>query len=495
MSEGPALRGRLRDVLAAGAGAAAGLVLCLAPTAAAGPGTPSDPAAAPSAGPVPGATDPVAPSAPLTVAPEGTADPAEAPAPAVPQRSGAHPESPAASGGPVAAGPGADLAVSASVRPAAGTGPAGDGAGTHAGAGSPSAPPGDPAVMAAVRETFDYAVTVTNRGPSAARKVVVTDRLPASLEFVSSRDGCTADGRTVRCGPLAALPVGGVHTWVVTVRLAAGYDGDGSDVVNEAVVGAETADPDPSNNQTSLTGLTIPPNSRIADLSLAKTALLGRGRTVLRPGDKFTYRITVHNQGPATARGVRVTDLLPEPLVLLSSPDDCVLAPPTRQPEGEGRPEAAAQERLVVCPERDRLAAGESAEFRITVRVASRERTGTPKEPCTPVDNIARVTSASFDPDPSDNANRPGTTGPGGKPLCLGREGGHEGEHGGGHDGSGDGGHQDGSGDGHHGRGDLADSGAGLPGWLPWTAGGLAAAGCALRAAAGRRARRAGSRP
>lgn len=36
------------------------------------------------------------------------------------------------------------------------------------------------------RDTFDYVLTVTNRGPSTARQVRITDRLPTSLEFVAS---------------------------------------------------------------------------------------------------------------------------------------------------------------------------------------------------------------------------------------------------------------------------------------------------------------------
>ncbi|MEU3406609.1 DUF11 domain-containing protein [Streptomyces sp. NPDC006670] len=407
---------------------------------------------------------------------EGGAAAVEAGAAAVGGRAGADKaEAGAVGGGAAAVGGGADLEVGAVLRAVAG------------------AP-----VRKAVQETFEYAVTVTNHGPSAARQVVVTDRLPAALEFVSSRDGCAPEGRDVRCGPLALLPVGRSHTWVLTVRLAASYEGDGSDIVNEALVGAETADPDAGNNTTSLTGLKIPPNARTADLALTKTALLERGRTWVRPGEKFTYRITVRNQGPATARQVRVTDLLPAPLVLLSSPDDCEPAP------GGGR--------RVVCPAVDRLAAGESVEFRITVRVADGDdRANPPRRDCAPLDNIARVTSASFDPDLSDNANRPGTTAPGGGPLCLRRDGG--GGHDGGHGDDGNDGHHDGEDcprdhghehgqdqgrddDHQHGRGDLAESGAPASGALMWAAGGLVTAGAVLRtAAAARRGRRTGTSP
>ncbi|MFI5619870.1 DUF11 domain-containing protein [Streptomyces sp. NPDC051567] len=304
------------------------------------------------------------------------------------------------------------------------------------------------------RETFDYLVTVTNHGPSTARQVRVTDRLPAALEFVGSRDGCSADGGAVTCGPLATLAVGRSHSWVITVRLSADYRGDGADIVNEAIVGSDTPDPDSGNNTATLTGLEIPPAAREADLSLRKTALLAPGREHVRPGEKFTYLITVRNHGPATARGLQVTDRLPSSLVLLSSPDGCAI------PEGE--------DRLVVCPQVERLAAGGTAQFRITVRAATAERAQPPAGRCTPIENIARVTSASLDPDLSDNANDPGTTGPDGGRLCLVSDRG--GDH---HDGK----------DHHDGREGLADSGAGVPPWLLWASVALVAGGGALRTA------------
>lgn len=379
----------------------------------------------------------------------------------------------------------ADLAVSGTLRPTPADGPDDQDDRENQNRENRENPEN---AAAAGRETFDYVVTVTNRGPSTARQVRVTDRLPLALEFVSSRDGCTASGRTAVCGPLATLAVGSSHAWVITVRLAAGYRGDGTDIVNEAVVDAATSDPDSRNNTTSLTGLEIPPSARTADLSIRKTAVLGAGREHVRPGEKFTYLITVRNAGPATARQLQVTDLLPSSLVLLSSPDDCAVAK-----DGD---------RLVVCPPLARLAAGEKAEYRITVRAVTGDATGDrtaqpPPDTCTPIENVARVTSASFDPDLSDNANRPGTTGPGGGRLCLvsaGRGDQHDG-HDGRHDGREDG-REDGRGDGHHGRddhhdgreqhdgrGDLADSGATVPAWLLWASTALVAAGAALRTA------------
>lgn len=170
----------------------------------------------------------------------------------------------------------------------------------------------------------------------------------------------------------------------------------------------------------------------------------------------------MRNAGPATARQLQVTDRLPSSLVLLSSPDDCAV------PKGG--------DRLVVCPPLDRLAAGEKAEYRITVRAVTGDRAAQPPaNRCTPIENVARVTSASFDPDLSDNANDPGTTGPKGGRLCLVSEAG--GDQHAGHD------HQHEGREPHEGRGDLADSGTEVPAWLLWTSTALVAGGAVLRTA------------
>ncbi|MCI3928784.1 DUF11 domain-containing protein [Streptomyces sp. AN091965] len=279
---------------------------------------------------------------------------------------------------------------------------------------------------------YDYRITAVNHGPSQAVGVTVQDRLPASLVFVSSADGCTASGRTVTCGPLPQLAVGASHTWIVTVRLADDYEGDGRDIVNLASVSSQTRDPDTSNNTTSVTGLPVPPDWGRADLSLTKTAVLPGGRDWVRPGETFTYRITVHNNGPGTARGLRVTDPLPKGLHFVGSPDGCA-------PDDGGR--------LIVCPGPDRLASGTSVSYALTVRVAAAQTRHFGR-----IENVATVTSTTKDPDPSDNKNPPYTV--------YVRTGDH---------------------------GELPDTGGDVPAWLGWVAGAAVTCGGLLVAAVRRR--------
>ncbi|MFE2285252.1 hypothetical protein ACFXDJ_13890 [Streptomyces sp. NPDC059443] len=124
-------------------------------------------------------------------------------------------------------------------------------------------------------ETFTYTVTVRNAGPSVARKVTVTDPLPAAFAFVSSAGGCTAVGRDVTCAAAAALDPGGVRSWTFTVRLDPAYTGDGTGLRNTATARADTADPNPLDNSGSdgVPGGRVRPPS--ADIELAKDATKG----------------------------------------------------------------------------------------------------------------------------------------------------------------------------------------------------------------------------
>ncbi|GGZ13879.1 hypothetical protein GCM10010387_02420 [Streptomyces inusitatus] len=379
----------------------------------------------------------------------------------------------------------ADLALHTEVGPAATAQAASPEAAPGAAAPAPVTRPVEPpaATAGAARAerpvnadgVFDYRITALNHGPSQAVNVVITDELPPQLTFVSSPDGCTAQGRTITCGPLASLAVGATHTWLITVALVDDYTGDGSDITNIVAVDSQTADPYPANNTASTTGIHVPPGAGKADLSLRKTALLPDGRNSVTPGETFTYRLTVHNKGPATARNVQVTDPLPEELRFVSSPGGCAPS------GGFGR--------TVSCPPLDRLPAGESVTYEIVVRV----RENAPRYGGgdgghggghrTEIDNIASVTSTTADPVPGNNRNASGTTAPDGGPLYLkhGSRPTHPPRP------------TDPTGPGHPhpgGRPQLPSTGRELPRWLPWSAGLTLAAGGALVVLARRSTRR-----
>lgn len=183
---------------------------------------------------------------------------------------------------------------------------------------APVAESADLAVYKAISKTIEagaggeYTLTVTNLGPSAARDVVLVDTLPEGLTFDSaSGDGWTCtpdadDASDVGCTYDGILAPAQTLTLVIAVTADEALQGD---IVNTAVVSASTPDPDLDNNTATATGTV----AEQVDLSIVKTAA---GDAVV--GETFSYDLAVTNAGPATARGVRVDDLVPDSLEVVS---------------------------------------------------------------------------------------------------------------------------------------------------------------------------------
>ncbi len=95
-------------------------------------------------------------------------------------------------------------------------------------------------------QTVGYTVTVRNAGRTEdPGPVVVTDRLPAGLTFVSvdDRAGTCVTGQTVRCTLSEPLPVGGEVAFQLTVRVAT----DAPDhITNTATVASGTTQVTPA---------------------------------------------------------------------------------------------------------------------------------------------------------------------------------------------------------------------------------------------------------
>jgi len=91
-----------------------------------------------------------------------------------------------------------------------------------------------------------YTVTVSNKGPSYALGVVVTDSLPAEVTFISASPNCTFGGGKVTC-TIGTLPNNAKTSFVISVNAPA--VGAGTSLTNVATV--YSGDPDPvTNNNT-----------------------------------------------------------------------------------------------------------------------------------------------------------------------------------------------------------------------------------------------------
>ena len=157
--------------------------------------------------------------------------------------------------------------------------------------------------------TFDYTLSVTNAGPSSAANVVVTDTLPAEVNFVSATGtgwSCSESAGTVSC-TRSILAVGAAPVITATVTAPA----HSTTLSNSVSVAADTADPNASDN--TVTESTVV--SALADLSVGKVDSLDP----VAAGATFDYTLSVTNAGPSSAANVAVTDTLPAEVTFVSA--------------------------------------------------------------------------------------------------------------------------------------------------------------------------------
>ena len=163
-------------------------------------------------------------------------------------------------------------------------------------------------------ETGTCTIFVDNLGPSSARDIVVTDANLSDGAFTfgaitSSQGTCGAPvGGVITCqlGDLAAASPTATGRATIAVEVSANEDVDINDVVT---VTSPTPDPDQSNNQAegSLSVMAV------ADLSVDKS-----GPATATAGTDITYTLSIVNDGPSTAQGVVVTDVVSTGAQILS---------------------------------------------------------------------------------------------------------------------------------------------------------------------------------
>lgn len=145
--------------------------------------------------------------------------------------------------------------------------------------------------------TLTYTIIVNNAGPSVAQNVVITDAIPLELDMVqySSDNGITWQywNGTYTIGSVVS---GDTEEIMIrgTVVASSGI------ITNTAIVSSDTLDPNPTNNQDTIS-VSI---NESADLSVTKSIDINPAVA----GHQIIYNILVSNAGPSNARDVLLVD-------------------------------------------------------------------------------------------------------------------------------------------------------------------------------------------
>ncbi len=159
-----------------------------------------------------------------------------------------------------------------------------------------------------------FTITVTNAGPNDATGVAVTDALPAGMAFVSATASTGTYDRSKGLWTVGKVAKGGT----VTLTLVGRTETSGEKTNTAEITASDQYDPDSQpNNQVAdeddQASVTITP--QVADVSLTKRV----DRDAPNVGDDVTFIITLNNDGPDAATGVKVKDSLPAGMSYVSS--------------------------------------------------------------------------------------------------------------------------------------------------------------------------------
>ncbi|MEY2410952.1 MAG: hypothetical protein QOF48_3622, partial [Verrucomicrobiota bacterium] len=136
-------------------------------------------------------------------------------------------------------------------------------------------------------EDVVFTLAFTNRGPSQATGVAVTNVLPAGLSFVSStttRGNCSHVGNTVICTVGSLLPGAGGTISIAARALSAGF------ATNSARLVGSDGDPDPANNFASLTIRALAPSGQF--VNAAPIVIPASGTAAPYPSTIFVSGLT-----------------------------------------------------------------------------------------------------------------------------------------------------------------------------------------------------------
>lgn len=232
--------------------------------------------------------------------------------------------------------------------------------------------------------SFSLSLAILNNGPGAASNVVLTDFLPATASVIAavpSQGSCAAVfAGMLRCAMGTLAPGANAN---VTVQMRVATAGTAT---NLAVIASDFGDLAMTNNNSSL-GIPVNPDpSQPADLVITQTSPL----TTCALGvncDNVPFNIFVRNSGPSTASAVQLINTLPlHPL----------LQTPVAILKSVAGASCSTASGVVTC-NLGNLAPNDTRTVTVTVEIDSVALGEL-------VANTARVTAASTDPNPGNNA-------------------------------------------------------------------------------------------
>ncbi len=158
-----------------------------------------------------------------------------------------------------------------------------------------------------VTDLIEFTISVTNKGPCNAVGVFVSEILDSHLKLISNSTtiGKYADATWI----IGNLGVGEVHNLTIVAQVISA-----GEIANTVTVAGYDNDTNMSNNNASIDNITALP---IVDLMINKTVNVQSN--IVNVTDRLIFTITVKNNGPCTATGVNVTEVLDPHLELISA--------------------------------------------------------------------------------------------------------------------------------------------------------------------------------
>jgi uncharacterized repeat protein (TIGR01451 family) len=171
---------------------------------------------------------------------------------------------------------------------------------------------------------FSYTITVTNHGPDDAQNILVTEQLPADVDFfgVAVVNNPSVPGYGLVCVGLPLetngtvtcrgnLPGASPSTSVITITARIERQTASGVRTNTVQVASDTQEAEPNTNPNSAS---VVQNIQVnAPLSITLS-----GPTNFVPGENVVYRLAVNNGGGSTAINATISDPLPPGTTFLS---------------------------------------------------------------------------------------------------------------------------------------------------------------------------------